>query len=81
MKTLGVRWFNQMGAPNVIGIVLVEMSPMECQEFGIEDSNRVAYLGMGQSFNSEEQDVNHVVLTGARFPVDAAEFLMGMRKP
>lgn len=79
MKTLGRTWFSQMCAPTVIGVVLVEFSKKECQAYDIDKGNRAAYLGMGVFGNTEKQDVKHVVLTGAKFPVKIAEQLLDVK--
>jgi len=79
MKTLGRTWFSQLGAPTIMGIVLVEFNEIECRAYGIDRGNRAAYIGSGAGGDTEEQDILHIVQTGAKFPVSVAEHLAGLK--
>ena len=76
MKILGKCWFTEMGG-NIIGIVLVELTPAEKQCFGT-NSSKAAFIGTASSWDTEDKDATLIIERGARFPVKAAEVLMGI---
>ena len=82
MKILGASWYTPMGSSIPIGIILVEMTKAECQEYCIPDGNtngnRAAYIGIAKLGNSEQEDAEHIVKTGAKFPLSSAEQLFGL---
>ena len=75
MTVKGTKWFTEMGNPAVIGIVLVEFDKMEQQRFAAPPV--AAYIGTGVPGETGENDEDKIVHGGARFPVSAAEVLMG----
>ena len=77
MKVLGKDWFTEMGAMAPIGIVLVKLTPIEMQEFDAH-VEMVAFIGTALDGNTEKQDIDRIIRGGARFPVKAAEALMGL---
>lgn len=58
-----------------MGVVLVELSPKEQQEFN-SDTPQAAFIGLVVVGNSEIRDVDRIITEGARFPVDAAKLLV-----
>lgn len=71
----GAKWFSEMGNPATIGVVLVEFNSQEMQQFDREFSEN-AFIGTGFPGASEAQDMEKIVMGGARFPVAAARLLI-----
>jgi len=63
---------------NIIGIVLVELTPAEKKQCFGTNSSKAAFIGTASSWGTEEKDATLIIERGARFPVKAAEVLMGI---
>ena len=57
MTILGVQWFNEMGNPNPIGIVLAEYNDTKV---------RKAFIGTGFGLDAD-QDARRILEGGAKF--------------
>ena len=75
MKVISKNWFTEMGVTSTIGIVLLELEPIEMQGFDTKN-NKIAFIGTVEHGNTEKQDVDKIIRRGARFPVAAAEMLL-----
>lgn len=68
VKILGCDWYSPFMDDNIIGIVVVEDIYS-----GIK-----AYIGNVRPNNTQEQDLKHIYLTGAKFNVRMALELCGI---
>jgi len=69
-KTINAIWFTQYGDPSPVGIVIVETT--------VGKIERKAYIGVGDMYALEKNDIEHIKRTGAKLHKETLKEILSL---